>query len=268
MVLAFLGRAGSGCATSNALAIAMQASMEGYKTVLLDLAYDNYNTPQIAFFPNNQNENGQYFENVGIDALMRNVKAGTLKEENIKDIETEIHEDLYYIPRTIKKNIELYMSELKESVGIMIKALDLYHDVVIIDVGYGVREIRQEVANHSDLIIFNIPQNVQILRRYVEREVEDNKDNILYLIGNYDYSSKYSIKKLQSEIQKKGQKIKMSYILHNSEFADSTQNTQLLNFFYRNEEVEQEDYNFLFMESVKSAFQKICKEYEKRVEEE
>ncbi|MBS6559094.1 MAG: ParA family protein [Clostridiales bacterium] len=269
MVLTFFSRAGGGCATSNALAIAMQAAMEGYKTVLLDVTFDTYNTPQIAFLPQVENNQSGYFENVGIDALVRNVSAGTLKEENIRDIETEISENLYYIPRTLKKNYEIYVDELKKSVEAMIKSLNLYHDVVIIDVGYGMNQTKEEIIKYSDLLILNVPQNIGVLKRYV-KQAYTRQDNVFYLVGNYDLSSKYSVKRLKGEIskQKKGQKIAMSYILHNAEFADSTQNTQLLSFFNRNEEVEKEDYNYPFMESVKKSFKKIRKEYEKRVEEE
>ena len=269
MVLTFFSRAGGGCATSNALAIAMQSAIEGYKTVLLDITFDTYNTPQIAFIPKVQNNQAGYYENVGIDALVRNVSAGTLKEENIRDIETEISENLYYIPRTLKKNYEIYVDELKKSVEVMVKTLNLYHDVVIIDVGYGMNNTKEEIIKHSDLIVLNVPQNIGVLRRYVE-EAYTRQDNVFYLIGNYDLNSKYSVKRLKAEIskQEKGRKINMSYIPHNAEFADSTQNTQLLNFFYRNENVEKEDYNYPFMESVKNAFKKIRKECEKRVEEE
>lgn len=269
MVLTFFSRAGGGCTTSNALAIAMQSAMEGHKTVILDITFDTYNTPQIAFIPQVENNQSGYFESVGIDALVRNVSAGTLKEENIRDIETEINENLYYIPRTLKKNYEIYVDELKKSVEVMIKSLNLYHDVVIIDIGYGMNETKEEIIKYSDLLVLNVPQNIGVLKRYVG-EAYTIQDNVFYLIGNYDLSSRYSVKKLKSEIkkQKNGRKINMSYILHNSEFSDSTQNTQLLNFFYRNSDVTQDDYNYHFMESVKKSFKKIRKEYEKRVEEE
>ena len=59
MVLTFFSRAGGGCATSNALAIAMQSAIEGYKTVLLDITFDTYNTPQIAFIPKVQNNQAE-----------------------------------------------------------------------------------------------------------------------------------------------------------------------------------------------------------------
>lgn len=265
MVLTFFSQTSGGCTTSNALAIAMQSALEGNKTVVLDLNFDSYQAGQIAFIKNEIEVTGlNYYENVGLDALIRNVLAKTMSKYNIYDIETEIEKNLFYIPKTIKREYELYINDISKTFKAIVRALDLYHDVVIIDAGYGIAEINNDIMYESDIMIANIPQNLSVLKRYID---DLYMDKIHYLIGNYDMASRYSEKRLLSEIRKiYKKKITISHISHLAEFSDAIQNTELLRFFYRNENVTEEDYNYNFMQSVRDSFKRICMKYEKMIE--
>lgn len=258
MVLTFFSK-GSSCTTSNALAIAMQAASKGAKTVILDLNFDSVQPGQTAFIKDEVAVTGlNYYDNVGLDALIRNVLAKTISKDNILDIQTEIEKNLFYIPKTIKKDKDLFLSDLSKTLKVILRALTMYNDVVVIDAGTWMND---DLFKESDLLIVNLPQNINVLKRYVS---ELHNDKTFYLVGNHDSASKYSDKRLMSEIKKDlKKKIEISHIPHLAEFSDSIQNTELLNFFNRIENNKEIDFNYKFIKGVKDTYEKICNKYDK-----
>lgn len=253
MILTFYSQVNGGCTSSNTLAIAMQASLSGKKTVLVDLSEQSMS--QVALIGKNGSD--QYYENVGIDAMLRNVVAGTLEESNIFDAETEISPTFYYISPTVRQNKELYLQELKESLSVLVKTLEYYHDIVILDMGKKV-ELFEFLCNIPHLRINNLPQNIHLLEKQLQLE---EKETTFFMIGNYDDTSRYTIRNL-----KKKYHITITGIMHNSEFFDSIQTTELLKFFYRNENCDAMEHNYSFMEQCKLAFSQILKNAERRIE--
>lgn len=263
MVFTFFKQTGNGYVTSNALAIAMASALSGQKTVVLDLNFEPWQAGQNAFFQQNHEvKELKYYDNVGIDSLIRNIYSKTISRENIDNIATEIEKNLFYIPKTVKQRYELFVDDLTKTIVPMIKSLAMYYDLVIIDAGYGIAEINHEILEESDLMIANLTQNLEVLKRYVELF---DFDKIVYLIGNYCEYSRFSSKKLRSEIKKHYKKnISITYVEHLQEFSDAIQSGRLIEFFYRNENVTGEDYNYSFFNSVKKAFKYLEKEYEKK----
>lgn len=261
MILTFYSEVGGGCTTSNALAIAMQAGISNKKTVLLDMAYNANPWAQIALIGRPDDSAHNYYENVGMDAMLRNVTAGTLEEENIRDAETEISSNLFYVPRTIRINKELYLQELKEGLPVLLKALDRYHDFVILDIGVGTKlqEVFQLVKESNNLFVVNLPQNIHAVEDCLKK---NEKEQPFFLIGNYNSNSRHTIRNIRKKYH-----IPVAGILHNPEFSDAIQDTALLKFFYRNEHCDEMEYNYPFIQQCKGAFDQIINAVERKAEE-
>lgn len=240
MVLTFFGK---NYVTSNALAIAVQSALSNKKTCFLDLSFNSSYTVKSAFLIEKKGTSENiYFSHVGVDALIRNIKADMVKEENIRDISIEVDQNLHYIPNiSISNKIDIEYSTT-------IEILKNYYDVVVVDMSS--HEI-EEMKQYSDLLICNLEQNKIVVEKYFEHY----KNNVLYCIGNYDFTSKCSVTYLKNMIKKK-----ILYIEHNSDFLDAMQNAKILSFFYRNKEVEQTSDIYRFMKSVRNTFQELVKE--------
>lgn len=253
MVLTFFGK---NYVTSNALAIAVQSALSNKKTCYLDLSKHSSYTAKFAFLKFEKKEviENLYFDHVGVDALIRNIKAGMVKEENIRDISIEVDKNLHYIPNVIPK-----ISALTVEINIlqMIEILKKFYDILVVDMSQREVEIEEEIEEmrqYSDLLICNLEQNKLVAQNYFEHY----KNNVRYCIGNYDFTAKCSVTYLKNMIKKK-----ILYIEHNSNFLDAMQNGKILSFFYRNKGVDQASLDiYRFMKSVNNTFQELIKEDE------
>lgn len=198
----------------------------------------------------------EYFQKIGVDAVLRYMKSSALNEEKIKNCTISLlDKHLDYIPPYSVN--ELYEEEMTESFCSVLKIIERYQDFVFIDAGSGNSKVTKKIKESADIVIVNLPQNINVINDYFESNTEDELQcKSFYLIGNYNCNSRYNMKNLRrsyNEFNKKNTAI----IPYNIEFYDSIIDGQTIDFIKKNINCSHCDKNHYFVKSCKKAANQI-----------
>lgn len=250
----FHGQSGT---TSNMLAVAIMSVLDYKAKVFLAQSHYSMNNLNSSFISVTKPGEKSYFMNVGIDAIIRAIKTRYLDEEIIENCTLSyMNKKLILLPSTVKSNNELYEEDLNRTINSILGAAEKYHDLVLIDVNSRTSGTTNKILDYVDLIVVNLRQNPRVLKDYEENFLEDFKDkNIIYMFGNYNPNSLYSIKNLKSQYPWL-RRNKLGLIPYNLEFMDSVSSRNTIAFFSRNHMIEDKnDPNSYFIKEVKKACQ-------------
>lgn len=252
---------GQGAITSNILAISNVFAKEYNQKVILTQTHFDKNNLQRSLlgesFDRNEIVN---FDNTGIDALIRYSKSGPITEQIVNNCSVTLTRDHFsYIAGTNKKNKEVYLKDMIERYPNILNSLNCMCDYVFIDTNSGDNELTQMVLKEADIVIANLSQNIAVIKDYfVDDKYANYLDKTLFLIGNYNCNSKFSIRNLRSCI-KEFDKNNLAAIPYNVEFLDSQCEGKVLEFFEQNLSCTKLDNNYYFINSVKNAARLIKK---------
>lgn len=190
------------------------------------------------------------FNDIGIDALIRDIKSAPLDEERVySDSISFLNKKLSFFPGTKKLNREVYEKDMLKIFSHIMNEINPFFDNIFVDVNAGTGELAKNILDNSDLIVVNLSQNISVLNDYVSNyNFEEN--NVIYLIGSYHNDSRFNIHnltKLYHSLTKKNTMV----IPYNVEYMDAFSQGNVNSFFMRNQNCTSDDPNYYFIEMIK-----------------
>lgn len=237
--------------TSNMLATSIMSVLLHNSKVFLGQTHYNLNNLEAPLLTVSHNDKKSYFMNTGIDAMVRAIKSTYLDKDIIENSSLSyMNKKLVLLPTTIKSNKKIYEEDLNSTIISILQAVDKCHDLVFIDVNTRAHDITNKVLEYVDYVVVNLSQNISVLNDYEENflEVFQNK-NIIYLFGNYNPDSSYSLVNLRKSYSWLKSK-NLGLIPYNTEFMDSMSDGKIIPFFYKNFNNEANDPNYYFIREV------------------
>lgn len=216
----------------------------------------NLNNLEASLISISQSISKEYFLDVGIDALVRNIKSSPLDEDILENSSISLlNKKLNLLPGTFKNNRDIYEADISKTIYGILHAVASYYDIVFIDTNSGSNDLTMKILQNADFIIVNLSQNKYIIEDY-SSNYQLNPDKIFYLIGNYDRNSRYNL----NNIQKNYRWLKnnnTAVIPYNTEYMDAQSDGQVIPFMIHNLNCDKGDHNAYFITEVKKAVIKI-----------
>ena len=197
---------------------------------------------------------------IGIDALMKGIKAGRNTKELLKNCCISLPgSNIDFLPGTNSSNRHLYEEEiLRQFREILLLAKEVY-EIVYVDIGYMEKDIASRMWQEADVLVVNLCQNIRVLNDFFNCFY--GAENVVYIIGNYDKYSKLNLRTL-FRLYKGLRNDNCFAIPYNTEVKDSMSEAGLINFFYKNIACNEEDYNYDIINGTRKAVSKIMEFFE------
>lgn len=253
-------RPGHGLVTSNMLALAgIAATQYNYKCSMLQLSHLWSNGMQTAFIDTSL-VSDDYFQNTGMDALLRTVKTGATEKQQIINCGISfLNRNLdLYLP-TKEEIPENYYKELLEQEEALMSALDSSYDLAFFDAGSGSSPHAIKAMEEADVIVICLPENTFAVQEFLKNcHIEAN--NLYFLFGSYNKDSVMNVKNLCKKFKKSGLLTKNTGIIpYDIGFSDAISTSTLSRFFLSNKETTSKDAAHNFIKQTKTTFADIMK---------
>lgn len=247
--------------TSNLVACALSAAVDHSYTVgLLQTQYRN-NNMQGCFIDDSalNSINNEYYQDSGIDSLMRNVTAGaTTREQIVSCSYSFLKQKLNLYVGTSSNDSNVYFRSLAKVLQRLLIDVNEAYDLTFIDTLAGANQISRDAIAEADTVVVCLPQIKWVLDYFFSTyKIEAN--NIFYVFGDYDPKKKLNIKTLQKLYKKKFTKNNCGFILHNPEYADAIDAHKAINFYLAHRNARKKDANIEFMQSVRNCTTRMLK---------
>ena len=247
-------RPGQGHVTTSMLALlGVAATKYNYKCAAIQLSHLWSNGLQQAFMDMSL-VSGDYFQDNGMDALLRTVKTGVSEGQQVVNCGFSFmnrNVDMY-IPT--KADIpESYYNELVTMESDVLNALDNSHDLVFIDAGSGNTSYAIKAMEEADAIIICLPQNTNAIRDFI-RNYRIEANNIFFICGNYDNNSKMSISNFRKQFKADLTSKNSGVILRDINFTDALAVGGISRFFLSNKKLSSKDPSHAFMKQANKTF--------------
>ena len=238
--------------TSNMLATSIMSVLLHNSKVFLGQTHYNLNNLEAPLFTVSNNDKKTYFMNIGIDALVRAIKSTYLDKEIIENSTLSyMNRKLVLLPSTVKSNEKIYEEDLDKTIISILQVVEKYHDIVFLDINTRLNDISNKILDDVDYVVVNLSQNLSVLNDYEENFLgEFKKKNIIYIFGNYNPDSTYSLVNLRKSFTWLKSK-NVGLIPYNIEFMDSMSDGKIIPFFYKNYNNEINDSNYYFIQEVR-----------------
>ena len=183
--------------TSNLLAVTVMSTLLYQYKNLITQTHFNLNNLEAPLVSAISKENKEFFMDLGIDALARCIKSAPLDAEVIENCSISfLEKHLNLLPGTTKDNREIYENDMSKTISGILQGASKYHDFVFIDTNSGKNDLTMKIIKDSDMVVVCLNQNISILEDYSRNyKIQDKK--VFYLIGNYDYNSRYNLHNLR-----------------------------------------------------------------------
>jgi len=231
--------------------ISIMASIE-YKLKLLVSHTDvEKSALERSFFKSESETNLISFNDVGIDALDRLARNNRLHEIKIRDYTKElIKERLDVLTGSNKSDYRSFETMVLSAIFEKIKT---EYDVNFVNVNGSLdNQFNREIIEKSDMVVVCINQNLWMLESYFNNDSElrnliDSKKHI-YVIGNYDKDSKYSLNNIRRKFRLKKNVYAIPY---NIGYFDALNDSKAIDFVLKNAKCKKHDFNYDFIESTR-----------------
>ncbi len=259
MIIVFAGAAkGQTGTTANISAIAAMFALEEKGKLLLMHAQHRNRDLEHAFLEKEYvNKVSELFKDTGLDGLYRFSNLKNKGEDSISRYTTNIISNkLDLLIGSQNTNSSLFEKEFFACYSFIKNNYKKEYRAVFIDAGGGSQEIANCLLAEADLAVINANQNMNLLEEVFGKHYPKIKERGYVLIGNYNNSSRYSIKAIE-----KGFKVKerIGAVYYNREFADAYCEGRALEFIIRNYENDKQDYNYNFVKQLKTSVKYISK---------
>ncbi len=236
--------------TSNIMAVSiMSILLHQCKNALME-SHHELNSLEEPLIGNKMNS-----YDIGIDALARSIKSAPLDEKTVVNSSISLLNKQLSLVLGSRKSRELYERDMDVVFNRIVDEMQKYHSNVFIDVCSGKNELSDSILSNADLVVVNLSQNKQIINEYFKDDTIDS-GKVIYLIGNYNYNSRYNMKNL-IKLYPKFNKNNLAVIPYNVEFMDSQYDGKAIEFMIKNYECSKKDHNYDFIKAVKNAVQLI-----------
>ena len=183
--------------------------------------------------------NGDFFRDMGVDALMRHFKSGNITEEHILNCSIKMSPNLFLLSGTKILNREGFENSVARSMLMhILSVMEKYFDIVLIDTNSGQNEFSLKVTEESDVIVVSLKQNRTVLDSFFGSGLFAGK-RVFYLFSDYDRESRYSlnnIKRLYRSIKRNNSAI----LPHCSEYMDAMSDEKVLKYILNGFDAETE----------------------------
>lgn len=222
--------------------------------------YNNLEAPLIEANSDNQNYR-KYFSEIGIDVLARNFKAEKMTKEWLDYCCAEIpNTNMVLLPGTTQTNREFFDHEMNQVLVPLLRAIEEYYGIIFADASSGNNPISMKLINDADIVVVNLCQNMNIVNMFFDQYKDIlSEKKVFYLLGNYDYRSKYNIVNIRFKHLKYIQKSNSGVIPYNTNFRDSQTDGKVVEFLKQNINCKRSDTNYYFIEKSIKATEKILK---------
>lgn len=253
------GQAGT---TSNMLISALIAGILYKKKCLLmhtHFMLNNLEAPLVGSNAKNAGSSG-YFQDVGLDALIRSFKAGKLTKEDLENCCISIpNTKVSLLPGTSKSNQVSFEYEMDMVIRKLLRAMEELVDIVFIDVCSGNHPLSHKILESSDVIVINLSQNTGLMESCLSSYPNLIKKKVFYLIGCYDGNSKYNISNIRRHYRRYIKNGNSGVIPYNTSFRDALCDGRVAEFVKDNLGCGKYDENLFFIEEAKKVTEKIGK---------
>lgn len=244
--------------TSNLMAIAVMSTLLYQYKNLVTQTHFNMNNLEVPLVSTSSKADKEFFMDLGIDALARCIKSAPLDADVFESCSISLlDKQLNLLPGTTKDNREIFENDISKTIFGILQAASKYHDFVFIDTNSGKNELTMKIIKDSDIVIVCLNQNKSMLEDYSRNyEIQDKK--VFYLIGNYDYHSRYNLHNLRkcfSWLKNDNSAI----IPYNTEYMDAQSDGQVISYLLKNMDCDKDDNNSYFINQVKLAVNKLIK---------
>lgn len=255
------GQAGT---SSNMLAAAMMNDlMYGSRSILLQTQFE-MNQLEIPLLSENRRELIRNY-NIGVDRLIQGIRSGmNAKQLLTSSCITLSKQCIDFLPGTNTKYREIYEKGLKETFQEIIVLAEACYEMVYIDASAGMNDFVEMIFEQADIIIVNLCQNKRVLEDFFKR-YDINYDKMLFIIGNYDVASEYTINNLCKKIKSLKRELTFA-VPYNTEFRDAMSRAQLTEFFLQNIGCEKDDDNYIFIQELTSLIHLLQKRSEECIQ--
>lgn len=193
--------------------------------------------------------NNVFFDDLGIDSIMRHVAAGDRSQATITDCGIKVTPQLFYIPSTHHTK-DMFDDDFIRYTDIIPQVIAQYHTVSFFDIEAGMGAVSQKMLRAMDFVVICLPQNPAVLESFFEDDIIIPQDKRFYLFSNYDSSSYYNKKNLCKLFGISSKEC--AVIPHCTQFMDALYQSSVVSFFDKNIDLEDSDNEILpFIDSVK-----------------
>ncbi len=248
--------------TSNLLATALIAGQYFNKNGLLTQTHFNYNNLEAPLLEANADNNKyrKFFREIGIDALARNFKVEKLTKEWLDYCCTEIaNTNMKLLPGTTQTVRESFDYEMDIVMLPLLKAIEAYCDNIFIDISSGSNPLSIKLMGEADIIIVNLSQNMNVINLFFENYKDKLPDKIFYIIGNYDYRSKYNLNNIRKKYHKYINSKNSDVIPYNTGYHDAQMDGRVADFIRNNLQCKKNNPNYYFIRKAISSTEKLLR---------
>ncbi len=250
---------GQGRTTSNLFSNAVMGVLKyNLKTLLTQTHFknNNFEAPLIGKAINKEYER-LYYDGIGMDALIRALKAAPLTEEEFRNCTISLmKEKLSLLSGTKQVSEELFLKDMEGSIINLLRNAEKYFDVVFVDSNSGDNKLARKISEECDVICVNMAQNESMFDLYFESDMKFDPKKIVYIISAYDSNSKYTVRNLK----KKYPQIRdstIAYIPYDIGFSDALNESELISFMTKNSNADANNKHKEFMDAVDEVARKI-----------
>lgn len=233
-----------------------------YKILILDTKYNDYSY-QDCFWKEDKvinlikNENSRTNIASGITGLTKAILSNKTSPEIITNYTRIVFKDRLEVLTDTNVSKEDYQTNKKVFKDIA-KIASRYYDLVFIDIDSNLdQHIIDSLLEISDLIVNNLSQKMRQLNDYLKNKQENSifeEKIVMPLIGRYDKNSKYTAKNITRYIKEKEL---ICTIPYNTLFFEACNEGEVTDFFIKFRKINPKDKNYLFLEEIRKASERI-----------
>lgn len=186
---------------------------------------------------------------IGIGALTKIISSNKLTSETIKNYAKPVLKDrLDILYGMNSRDKDQYLQMVEKLTFIVNKANEIY-DIVFVDLPKTNNEAYiVDTLKESDIVVCIVNQDILKLDEFfklVENEAELKDKSKIYVIGDYEYKSKYNAINIKNKYKIKDP---IFVVPHNYLFSDSCNDGQVIDYMFKNINAEKNDYNGMFIQ--------------------
>lgn len=241
--------------TANTIAIAVAVAMGHDMKCILTQTHFSMNNLE-AYLDGKKEVSSDVTMDIGLDGLISMIKLRPLNKETVENFATPIiSKRLTLLPGTTGANRKVFNDDMGKTAAVLINEINKYFDMVFIDTNSGPDEVSRLIMDQADVIIVNLCQNRSVIEYYNSLSFLKDK-KVLYLIGNYDKNSVYSLHNLRLNY-KFLTRDNSAIIPYDTDFMDSMSDGTVVKFLRKN--YNSKGYNSYLMECINDAAVKLVK---------
>ncbi len=197
----------------------------------------------------------------GIGALLKIVVSNKLSASTIKNYAKPVLKERLDILYGNTSGEKGQYGQILENLTLISERADEIYDLVFIDAPKGTKDKKiLDILSTADVVVCILNQDIIKFNEFFDavNKVSEIKDKAkIFVIGDYEEKSKYNVRNLKRKFLIKED---IFVVPHNLYFAESLNDGDVIDFFYKNMNADLSDYNGNFIANVNELLERIIKE--------